>query len=89
MAIVLTDGKPNLVPLAEDGTMETTVLRAAAALKSTGSIVYTIGLGEDDAIDAALLRACASSAAHFLRAPDTATLVALYRAIGRDLVCAR
>jgi Mg-chelatase subunit ChlD len=89
VAIVLTDGKPNLVPLAEDGTMETTVLRAATALKSTGSIVYTIGLGEDDAIDAALLRACASSAAHFLRAPDTATLVALYRAIGRDLVCAR
>jgi Mg-chelatase subunit ChlD len=46
--VVLTDGLPNRVPLAEDGSQETTVLRAAQAAKDAGITVYTIGVGRVD-----------------------------------------
>jgi Mg-chelatase subunit ChlD len=64
--VFLTDGMPNKVPPADDGTMETTVLRVADAVKGSGALIYTIGVGLPEAPDLAdrintdLLRSVAS-----------------------------
>jgi uncharacterized protein YegL len=52
VVVLLTDGLPNQVPYAEDGTMETTVIRAADALRANGiESIYTIGVGVPDSPD--------------------------------------
>ncbi|MFN8423281.1 MAG: VWA domain-containing protein [Anaerolineae bacterium] len=79
-AIVLTDGRPT-------GTSDESVLRAAADLKASGAVVYTIGLGDD--VDALLLERIATSAAQRLLAPDAEDLGRIYRDIARELPCAR
>ncbi len=87
--IVLTDGLPNQVPYAEDGTMETTVLRTATAAKAAGIEVYSVGVGEPGDINDGLLTACASSEAGFYRAEDAEDLVGIYDAIASTVLCPR
>ena len=51
VVILLTDGLPNQVPYAEDGTVETTILRYAVAAKAAGVVMYTIGVGVPNSPD--------------------------------------
>jgi Mg-chelatase subunit ChlD len=85
--ILLTDGLPNQVPYAEDGTMETTVLRAAQAAKDAGDIVYTIGLGAATDINATLLAAAASGPDRYFYAPDAEDLSGVYTQIAYSFGC--
>lgn len=88
--ILLTDGLPNRVPPAEDGTMETTVRRAAQAAKDADILVYTIGVGRTDPgvdplerVDAELLTACASRPDMFFHQPSAEQLHDVYAQIMR------
>ena len=83
--IVLTDGRPNRVPAAEDGSVETTILRAAGSLKRRGLAIYTIGLGTPDDINPALLQGMASDSSKYYHAPDAEYLAAIYAEIARDI----
>jgi Mg-chelatase subunit ChlD len=85
--ILLTDGLPNRVPLAEDGSQETTVLRAAAAAKATGIDVYTIAIGAATDTNPALLTGCASVADHYYYTPDPEDLATIYKAIAHAIGC--
>jgi hypothetical protein len=93
--ILLTDGLPSQVPPdPSDGTMATTVLRAAGRAKEAGLTVFTIGVGRTDAdadpaerIDAALLAAAASDPGKFYHEPDAEALAQVYAAIGGTLAC--
>jgi Mg-chelatase subunit ChlD len=89
--VVLTDGMPNQVPYAEDHTMETTVLRQAAAAKAAGITVYTIGLGQSSGpnreINADLLRAAASNPSKYYEAPDASRLSEIYGTLTRVIPC--
>jgi len=76
--IVLTDGRANPVPVSE------AVARAEAA-RGRGALVYTVGLGDD--IDAAALRAMASTPAMYRHAPDGEDLSAIYREFTADIAC--
>jgi nitric oxide reductase activation protein len=93
MLIMLTDGLPNQVPYAEDGTMETTVLRAAETAKRAGSRVYTIGVGHTDASDPVdlinpdLLRQVASAPSMFYHAPDAEELKGIYAEVAVTFGC--
>lgn len=85
--ILLTDGLPNRVPPAEDGRMETTVLRAAAAAKAAGITVYTIAIGAPEDTNPELLRDCATDPDHYFYTPDPEDLDAIYRAIAYSIGC--
>ncbi len=85
--ILLTDGLPNQVPVAEDGTMETTVLRAAAAAKRAGITVYTIAIGAPGDTDPVLLKGCATDSDHYYYTPDPEDLAAIYGAIAYRIGC--
>ncbi|MEO8083705.1 MAG: VWA domain-containing protein [Ardenticatenales bacterium] len=88
VVVLLTDGLPNRVPPAEDGRPETTILRAADALKADRILVHTIGLGGAGDIDAALLRSVASGPADYHEVPDAEELAAMYRSIAASVgVC--
>jgi Mg-chelatase subunit ChlD len=87
VVILLTDGLPNQVPAAEDGRMETTVLRAAAAAKDAGVTVYTIAIGPPEDTNPELLRAAASSPGHYYYTPDPEDLGQIYRAIAYSFGC--
>ncbi|MFW0777519.1 MAG: VWA domain-containing protein [Rickettsiales bacterium] len=54
-----------------------------SAVKSQGITLYTIGFGDD--VDEALLRACATSPAHYFFAPDEEDLRTVFREIADDL----
>jgi hypothetical protein len=89
--ILLTDGLPNQVPYAEDGTVETTVLRAAEAAKAAGIDVYTVGVGRAGGarpeINEDLLRAAASLPSMYYHAPEAEQLAGIYRELVRVLPC--
>ncbi len=85
--ILLTDGLPNQVPVAEDGRMETTVLRAAAAAKQAGITIYTIAIGAPTDTDPVLLKGCATDADHYYYTPDPEDLAAIYGAIAYRIGC--
>jgi Mg-chelatase subunit ChlD len=89
--IVLTDGLPNQVPYAEDGTVETTVLRAAAAAKAAGITVYTIGVGRPGGahreINPDLLRAAASRPNMYFGALDAGQVAGIYGELTRVIPC--
>lgn len=85
--IFLTDGLPNRVPVAEDGTMETTVKRAAQAAKDAGMLVYTIGIGAQNDINPQLLGDCASDPGRFHYAPDPEDLGGIYGQIAHSIGC--
>ncbi len=87
VVVLLTDGMPNRVPPGEDGRPETTVLRAADALKASGARVYTIGLGMPGDIDKALLRAIASDPSLYRYAPDAEDLSAIYADLATIVGC--
>lgn len=87
VVIVLTDGLPNRVPVAEDGTMETTVLRAAARAKAEGITVYTIAIGAPEDTNPVLLRQSATSPDHYFYTPDPEDLDAIYRSIAYAIGC--
>jgi hypothetical protein len=86
--IMLTDGLPNRVPPAEDGSMNTTVLRAAEEAKATGILVFTMGVGSIDPndpllerVDAELLTACATDSDMFYHDPSAEDLDRIYASI--------
>jgi Mg-chelatase subunit ChlD len=85
--ILLTDGLPSQVPPAEDGSVATTVLRAAQAAKDAGVTVYTIGVGLPADIDAGLLTAAATSARHYYFTPDPEALAGIYEQIAYSFGC--
>ena len=89
--VVLTDGLPNRVPLADDGLQETTVLRAAQAAKDAGITVYTIGVGRGEGplpeISLALLRAAASRPEYFLTTTEAGRLEGIYGQLTRLIPC--
>lgn len=85
--ILLTDGLPDQVPPAEDGKMETTVLRAAAKAKDAGVVVFTIGIGAPEDINPDLLKGCATDPNHYFYTPDPEDLGAIYKAIASDFGC--
>lgn len=91
--VLLTDGLPNRVPLAPDGSQETTVLRAAQAAKDVGITIYTIGVGRADGplpeISAALLTAAASRPEYFLTTTEAGQLDAIYGQLTRIIPCGR
>lgn len=86
--IMLTDGLPNKVPPAEDGSMNTTVLNSATAAKDTGIWVFTIGVGSIDPnapilerVDAELLKAAATTPQDFYHDPTAEDLDEIYQQI--------
>jgi hypothetical protein len=85
--ILLTDGLPNQVPYAEDGTMETTVLREAMAAKVDGIRVYTIAIGEPDDTNPALLKGVASQESLYYYEPDPEDLGRVYSEIVGTFGC--
>jgi len=89
--ILLTDGLPNQVPYAEDGTMETTILRAARALKTSGATIYTVALGRaggaNPQVNAALLAQVASRPDTAYTAPEAAALERIYKEIAVVIPC--
>ena len=85
--VLLTDGLPNGVPLAADGTVETTVRLAADHAKLAGIEVYTIGIGAPTDINAELLEVCASRPAMYRYAPDAEELATIYREIAFAVGC--
>ncbi len=85
--VLLTDGLPNQVPYAEDGKMETTVLRAAAAAKEAGITVFTIAIGAPEDTNPVLLKGCASTEDHYYYTPDPEDLAGIYRAIAHVIDC--
>ena len=85
--ILLTDGLPNRVPPAEDGSVETTILRMAQTAKRAGIGIWTVGLGEPSDINAALLEGIASRPANYRYAPDASALADIYGQIARGLGC--
>ncbi len=76
--IVLTDGKAN--PVGPDAAV-----REAGRAKDAGTIVFSIGLGED--LDLEALRAMASKPTYFYRAPDAEDLADIYRQIAVEIPC--
>ena len=87
VAVLLTDGLPNRVPAAEDGRVETTVLREAQALRNLGVTVFAVGFGKADDLDGTLLQAVAGEARRYRRAEDASTLSALFGALAVGVRC--
>jgi Ca-activated chloride channel family protein len=87
VVVFLTDGLPNRVPPAEDGRMETTVLRAAEKAKDAGIRIYTVGLGLPTDIDPVLLRDCATNPSDFFYTPDPDELGQIYTHIAYTFGC--
>ena len=76
--VLLTDGRSNPRPVSE-------AVAAAAAAKTAGVTVFTIGLGDDLERDA--LRAMASRPKAFYEAPDAEDLAAIYAQIAVEIPC--
>ena len=87
MVILLTDGLPNHVPPAEDGSVETTVLRTASQLKRQGLAVHTVGFGERGDFNAELLRDIASGADKFHAETSAAGLQRLFTVLATGAGC--
>ncbi len=85
--VFLTDGLPNRVPPAEDGRMETTVLRLADAAKAAGIRVYTVGVGQAGDFNAELLRTVASQPDMFYQTTDAEELARIYSEIAFTITC--
>jgi len=83
--VVLTDGQSSGVPADPGRTVDETVLERAARAKAAGTKVFTIGLGNADEIDRALLQTAASDPSLYFEAPDGDDLAAIYRQIAGSL----
>jgi hypothetical protein len=75
------------VPVAEDGRMETTVLRAAQKAKDAGAKVYTIGIGLPTDVDPVLLSEAASNPNNYFYTPDPEELNDIYTQIAYTFGC--
>jgi Mg-chelatase subunit ChlD len=87
--VLLTDGLPNQVPYADDGTMATTVKMHADSAKAEGIRIYTIGVGDPGHIDESLLKAVASDPYMYFHEPDAEDLRRAYDEIAGTLRCPR
>ncbi len=76
--ILLSDGQPTDVS-------EEEVLAAADLVKSSGIVVYTIGLGQDT--NEVLMKEIASSPLHYYYAPSTNDLTLIYEQIAGAIRC--
>lgn len=86
--VFLTDGLPNRVPVDPvDGTMETTVRKAAQKVKDAGAKIYTIGIGLPEDINSALMSQCATSSANYFYTPDPEALSGIYTQIAYSFGC--
>jgi Mg-chelatase subunit ChlD len=85
--ILLTDGKPTGVPPAADGRPETTVVRAAEVVRSSGVYVFTIGLGAADDVDSDLLVDVAGSRERHVHAPGASDLERIYGELADAVRC--
>lgn len=85
--VLLTDGLPNRVPVDPDGTMETTVRKAAQKAKDAGAKVYTVGIGPPEDINAPLMTQCASVPENYFYTPDSEALAGIYRKIAFSFGC--
>ncbi len=86
--ILLTDGLPDQVPYdPDDGTMETTVLRAAAAAKQAGARIYTIAIGAEQDTNQSLLTAIATHPDLCFYEPDPEDLERVYSEIVGSFGC--
>ena len=87
VVVLLTDGLPNQVPVAEDGSMATTILREAGAAKAKGVRFFTVGVGAPEDIDGDLLMRIASGRNDYRYAPDAEDLARIYAELGGRLRC--
>jgi Mg-chelatase subunit ChlD len=86
--ILLTDGLPDQVPYdPDDGTVETTVLKAADAAKQQGAQIYTIAIGLPEDTNQDLLREVASSPDMFYYQADAGDLDEVYSEIVGTFAC--
>lgn len=76
--VLLSDGYPT-------GTLEDAVLTVAESVKSSGIIVYTIGLGPD--VNEALMQNVASSPLQYYYAPSVTDLTTIYEQIAGVIHC--
>lgn len=81
VVLLLTDGLPNRVPLAPDGSMESTVLTMAQSAKADGNTIYTIAIGAPQDTNADLLRSMATRADMYYYMPDAEDLEDVYARI--------
>jgi Mg-chelatase subunit ChlD len=89
VVILLTDGLPNQVPLDPDGTMETTVLKAAAAARAQDVSIYTIAIGTPTDTNPVLLQAMSSGPGYYYYMPDPEDLEKVYDEIYGSIPCPR
>ena len=87
VVVLLTDGQPSGVPLAADGTMETTVIQAANAAKANGVRIFTIAIGAEKEVNPALLKACANDATQYFYTHDADKLGRIYTEIAYNIGC--
>lgn len=86
--VLLTDGLPNMVPPDPvDGTMETTVRKAALRAKEAGVKVYTVGVGLPEDINQTLMAQCASAPGNFFYTPNAEDLASIYAGIAYSFGC--
>lgn len=89
--ILLTDGLPNQVPYAEDGSMDTTILRAARTVKAGGVTIYTVALGRaggaSPEVNVGLLREVASRPDTAYTAAEASALEHIYHEIAVVIPC--
>lgn len=85
--ILLTDGIPNRVPPAADGTMATTVLAEATRVKDMGARIYTIAIGAPEDTNPELLKTVASHEAMYYYEPDPEDLAGVYSEIAHTIRC--
>ena len=85
--ILLTDGLPNQVPYAEDGTMATTVLNEAIVAKADGNKIYTIAIGQPADTNPDLLMGMATDPTMYYYMPDADDLERVYSEIYGSLGC--
>lgn len=78
VVILLTDGRPQ-------GGTEADTVAVARALRDSGAIVYTIGLGPD--VDGSFLIGLAGAVDRYLHAPTPQQLAEIYRRIALSLPC--
>jgi len=79
--VLLTDGRAT-------GVETPTVEAAAAAAKAASIRIFTIGLGSEDDIDVALMRAIASDPEYYFPAPNAVDLAKIYEQIAYTIKCA-
>jgi hypothetical protein len=87
--LLLTDGRPNRVPPAADGNVETTVLNAAGRVQAAGAVLHAVGFGMPADLGEALLRAVAGGPSRYHQAADAVALTTLMAGLGDDFGCGR